>query len=182
LQWQGRPDFVDLKIVDGQLSLELQKGQFLKTNAGAAKLLSIVSAQGLLRRLNLDFRDVVGEGFAFDSIQGPIKISKGIATSDEVVMKGPQAQVLVRGSVNLEDQTQNLVARVLPEINAGGASIAYAAVVNPALGLGSFLVQWALRKPLQEIFASEYDVSGTWSQPVVSDRLRRPKPEPKSAP
>jgi uncharacterized protein (TIGR02099 family) len=177
LRWRGRPDFVDLKILDGELTLALDKGQFLKTSSSAAKLLGLVNSQGLLRRLNLDFRDVVGEGFAFDSIRGPIKLVQGVATSDEVIMKGPQAQVLVRGSVRLDDQTQILVARVLPEINAGGASIAYAAIVNPALGLGSFVVQWLLRKPLQEIFASEYDVTGTWGQPVVSDRPRRSKPE-----
>jgi uncharacterized protein (TIGR02099 family) len=179
LRWQGRPDSVELKILDGDLTLALEKGQFLKTSSSAAKLISIVSAQGLLRRLNLDFRDVVGEGFAFDSIQGPIKIKQGIATSDEVVMRGSQAQVLARGSVRLEDQTQNLVVRVLPEINAGGASIVYAAIVSPVIGLGSFVVQWLFRKPLQEIFASEYDVTGSWGQPVVSDRPRRPKGETK---
>jgi uncharacterized protein YhdP len=40
------------------------------------------------------------------------------------------------------------------------------------VGLGSFLAQLALRKPLQDIFSYEYDVTGSWVDPHVVERAR----------
>ena len=55
-------------------------------------------------------------------------------------MRGVQAAVLMEGSADLERETQDLRVIVVPEINAGTASLAYA-VINPAIGLGTFLAQ-----------------------------------------
>jgi uncharacterized protein (TIGR02099 family) len=172
LRWPGRPDRVDLNIMSGDMQLNVGRGQFLKTDIGAARVLSLVSAQGFLRRLNLDFRDMTDKGYSFDSISGPIKVTKGIALMDNVAIRSTLAQISFKGSLGLEDKTQELRARVLPEINAGGASIVYAAVANPALGLGSFLVQYLFRRPLQEIFALEYDITGKWEDPVIKEVKR----------
>jgi uncharacterized protein YhdP len=57
-------------------------------------------------------------------------------------------------------------------MNAGLASLAYAAVANPAIGLGTFLAQWAFRKPLQDMFTYEYDIAGPWADPNVVERAR----------
>jgi uncharacterized protein YhdP len=61
---------------------------------------------------------------------------------------------------------------VLPEINAGSASLAYALLANPAIGLGTFVAQLLLRDPLSKAFSFEYDVTGTWSEPQVRRRER----------
>ncbi|MCV5943015.1 hypothetical protein OFN64_40680, partial [Escherichia coli] len=60
-------------------------------------------------------------------------------------------------------------------INAGTASLAYA-VINPAIGLGTFLAQWFLRKPLAEASTREFHVTGTWTDPKVDAVRRRPGP------
>jgi len=61
---------------------------------------------------------------------------------------------------------------VVPEINAGTASLAYAAI-NPAIGLGSFLAQMFLRKPIIEAGTRELHVTGSWSDPKVEQVARR---------
>jgi uncharacterized protein YhdP len=53
-------------------------------------------------------------------------------------MRGPAAVVLMEGEADIERETQNLRVVVVPEINAGTASLAYA-FINPAIGLGTFL-------------------------------------------
>ena len=59
--------------------------EFVKLEPGIGKLLGILSLQSLPRRITLDFRDVFSDGFAFDSIQGSVKIDRGIAsTLDEL--------------------------------------------------------------------------------------------------
>ena len=65
---------------------------------------------------------------------------------------------------------------VVPEIDAGTASLAYAAI-NPALGLGTFLAQLLLRRPLIAANTREFHVFGPWADPRV-ERIERKPAEP----
>ncbi|WP_431048939.1 YhdP family protein [Roseateles sp. L2-2] len=174
--WQGSPLSPDYASMSGQLSVVMEKGQFLKAEPGVGRLLGVLSLQSIPRRLVLDFRDVFSEGFAFDNVTGDIKIGKGVARSDNLRMKGLQAAVLMEGSADLAAETQDLHVLVLPEINAGGAALAYAAV-NPAIGLGAFLAQWLLRKPLAAASSEEFRVTGTWSDPRIEQLQRKAQPQ-----
>jgi uncharacterized protein YhdP len=66
---------------------------------------------------------------------------------------------------------------VLPELNAGLASLGYA-LINPAIGLGSFLAQFVLRDPLRQILAYEYEMTGPWDDPVVRELPRSEQKSP----
>jgi uncharacterized protein YhdP len=172
VRWEGSPLAIDYRSLTGELEFQAGKGQFLKTEPGLSKLIGVLNLQSLPRRLSLDFRDIFAEGFAFDEIGGRAAIASGVATTNDFRMRGVQAQVGIRGSVNLAEETQKLRVEVRPELNAGLASLAYAAVANPAIGLGTFLAQWAFRKPLQDMFSYEYDVAGSWADPSVVERAR----------
>jgi len=65
-------------------------------------------------------------------------------------MRGVQAAVLMEGQADIARETQDLRVVVVPEINAGTASLVSAAI-NPAVGLGSFLAQFLLRQPLHAL-------------------------------
>jgi uncharacterized protein (TIGR02099 family) len=170
--WKGSPLAFDEQTLSGQMRVDMQKGQFLKVEPGAAKLIGVLNMQALPRRLFFDFRDLTDEGFAFDGVEGDVTMQKGIATTHRLNMRGVQAQVLISGTASLVDETQKLELEVRPEVNAGGASLVYAALVNPAVGLGSLLAQFVLRKPLQNLFSFTVDVSGSWSRPEVKTRER----------
>jgi uncharacterized protein YhdP len=162
--------------LDGKLNLALDNGQFLKAGPGAARLFSVLSLQSLPRRLALDFRDVFQEGFAFDNVSGDITIDDGVAATRNLRLRGVQAAVLMEGSADLQRETQDLRVIVVPEINAGTASLAYA-VINPAVGLGSFVAQWFLRRPLMAASTREFTVQGSWAEPKV-ERVERKLGEP----
>ncbi|MCL4183955.1 MAG: TIGR02099 family protein [Burkholderiaceae bacterium] len=179
VRWTGSPLRLDYRTLGGELAIDLGKGQFLKSDPGIAKLIGVLNLQSLRRRLAFDFRDVFAEGFAFDRISGHARIDGGVAYTDDFEMRGVAAEVGIRGEANIAAETQALVVQVRPELNAGLASLAYAALANPAIGLGSFVAQLALRQPLQQLFAYEYAVSGSWSDPQVSERSR---PPPSGAP
>ena len=72
-------------------------------------------------------------------------------------------------------ETQDLHLVVVPEINAGTASLAYAAI-NPVIGLGTFLAQYLLRQPLQQAGTREFRVHGPWDKPQVDPVERRAAP------
>lgn len=176
VRWTGSPLRLDYRTLGGELAIDLGKGQFLKSDPGIAKLIGVLNLQSLRRRLAFDFRDVFAEGFAFDRISGHARIDGGVAVTDDFEMRGVAAEVRIRGEADIAAETQTLVVQVRPELNAGLASLAYAALANPAIGLGSFVAQLALRQPLQQLFAYEYAVSGSWSDPQVSERSRPPPP------
>ena len=179
LAWSGSPLSLDVPSLDGQVAVAIESGQFLKVDAGAARLLGVLSLQSLPRRLMLDFRDLYQEGFAFDSIGGELKLVNGVAQVNSLRMRGVQATVLMEGQADLQRETQDLRVFVVPEINAGTASLAYAAV-NPAIGLGTFVAQWLLRRPLIAANTREFRITGSWDDPKI-ERIERKPPEAAAA-
>ena len=171
VSWPGSPFSPDYAKMTGQVKVAIDSGQFLKAGPGAARLLSVLSLQSLPRRLLFDFRDLFAEGFAFDSVVGDVKIGQGKAATNNLRMRGTAAAVLMEGSADLEHETEDLRVVVIPEINAGTASLAYA-VINPAIGLGTFLAQYFLRKPLMAASTREFRVTGPWDDPKV-ERVER---------
>jgi uncharacterized protein (TIGR02099 family) len=175
LGWAGSPLNLDFASLGGNVKLAIDSGQFLKADAGAGRLLGVLSLQSLPRRLAFDFRDVFQEGFAFDAITGDIDIRQGVAHTHNLRMRGVQAAVLMEGSAQLQRETQDLRMVIVPDINAGGMSLAYAAI-NPAVGLGTFLAQMFLRRPLAEASTREFHVTGPWADPKI-DKVERPPGE-----
>jgi uncharacterized protein YhdP len=172
IAWLGSPLSLDYSSLSGDLRLATTKGRFLKVDPGAARLLGVLSMQALPRVLSLDFSDVFSNGFAFDEIAGTASSSAGVLTTRDFRMIGPSASVMIEGSADLKQETQDLHVLVLPDVNAGSASLAYALLANPAIGLGTFVAQWILREPLSKAFAREYDVRGKWSDPQVGVHAR----------
>ncbi|MDW8336031.1 MAG: YhdP family protein [Tepidimonas sp.] len=171
LGWIGSPLALHIPTLSGELELDVQRGQFLKADPGLAKLLGLLSLQSLPRRLTLDFRDVFSEGFAFDSVRGHVTLARGVASTRNLQMRGVSAAALMEGSADLVRETADLTVVVVPELNAGTASL-LAAVVNPVTGLGTFLAQLVLRQPLQAAATQTFRITGRWDDPQV-DRVAR---------
>jgi len=176
IAWMGSPLSLDYPTLNGQFKVNVESGQFMKADPGIAKLLGVLSLQALPRRLTLDFRDVFSQGFAFDFVRGDVAIRQGVAQTNNLQMSGVNAAVLMEGSASIADETQNLKVVVVPEINAGTASL-IATVINPAIGLGSFLAQMFLRRPLMEAATQEFQIDGSWYDPQITkiDRKARAK-------
>ncbi len=174
--WIGSPLSLDYPSMNGQFNVAVESGQFMKADPGLAKLLGVLSLQSLPRRLTLDFRDVFSQGFAFDFVRGDVTIQQGVASTNNLQMRGVNAAVLMQGTADIAQETQNLRVVVVPEINAGTASL-IATVINPAVGLGTFLAQMFLRKPLMEAATQEFHVEGTWADPKIVKQARRTRSE-----
>ncbi len=174
--WLGSPLALDHPSLSGELQLDIERGQFLKVEPGAAKLLGVLSLQALPRRLALDFRDVFADGFTFDFVRGDARIDQGVLFTNNLQMKGVNAAVLMEGSADLAREQQDLNVVVVPEINAGTASL-IASAINPAVGLGSFLAQFLLRQPLQSATTQEFHITGSWADPQV-EKIQRALPSP----
>ena len=164
--WLGSPMSPDYPSMTGQMRLDMASGQFLKADPGLSKLLGVLSLQALPRRLSLDFRDVFSTGFSFDFVRGDVKIANGIASTNNLQMKGVNAAVLMEGQADIADETQDLQVVVVPELNTLSASLV-ATAINPLVGLGSFLAQLVLGDKLVKAATREFRIDGTWSDPQV---------------
>jgi uncharacterized protein (TIGR02099 family) len=175
--WMGSPITLDYPSMGGSFYVNVETGQFLKADPGIAKLLGVLSLQSLPRRLVLDFRDVFSEGFSFDFVRGDVTIEHGIARTNNLQMKGVNAAVLMEGQADIARETQLLKVVVVPEINAGSASL-IASAINPLVGLTTFLAQVILRRPLIEAATQEFQIDGTWVDPRVTRVSHKGAAEP----
>lgn len=171
LAWSGSPQRLDYPTLTGNFVLDAGKGQFVKLEPGIGKLLGILSLQSLPRRITLDFRDIFSEGLAFDEIVGAIKVTQGVASTDNLRIMGPAARINMNGQVDLARETQKLRVRINPQFS-DTLSVAGALIGGPVAGVAAFVAQKLLKDPLGEITAYEYDVTGTWAEPQVNKVAR----------
>lgn len=175
LGWAGSPLSIDYPSLTGNVSLKVGKGQFLKADPGAAKLLGILSLQSLL---SFDLRDLFSRGFAFDTISSSAQIAKGVLTTRDFDMQGAAARVGITGDIDLARETQKLQLRVVPALGDSAAAAATLLLnINPVTALGALIAQRILKNPLGQIFAFEYSVTGSWSEP----RVERGQGEPRDS-
>jgi uncharacterized protein (TIGR02099 family) len=173
LAWQGPLLGLDIPSMTGNLELHAQEGQFLEVEPGIGKLISLMSLQALPRRIVLDFRDVFSKGFQFDRINARAHVDKGVMGIQEFRMRGSAADVQMSGSADLVHETQDLKLRVVPSL--GDTASTAVAIVNPVAGAAALLAQRVLKDPLGRIFAFDYGVTGSWSEPKV-EKLNKPVP------
>ncbi|MBV8032275.1 MAG: TIGR02099 family protein [Betaproteobacteria bacterium] len=179
--WAGDPVAIDYPTLSGTVQLQAEDGQFLEIEPGIGKLVSLMSLQALPRRLTLDFRDVFSKGFQFDRIAAAANISRGVMTIKDFKMTGSAADVDMSGEVDLSQETQNLHVRVLPQL--GDTASTALVLINPLLFFPATIAQKILKDPLGHIFAFNYQVTGTWSDPkVTKGRVEAEEVAPDKAP
>jgi uncharacterized protein YhdP len=174
--WRGGPDALDPLTLQANLRLDARDGRLLEIEPGAGRVLGLLGIGQLPRRLTLDFRDFFDKGFAFDSITGDVRLANGSARSDNIAIKGPAADILVRGSADLRSQRFDQTVDVLPK--SGGLLTAVGALAGGPVGAAVGAVANAvLEKPLQGLGAKTYRVTGPWAAPKVEVSARRDPPK-----
>lgn len=164
--WAGAPNAFQAASVEGGMRVALRDGQLVEVEPGAGRVLGLLSVAELPRRLMLDFRDFFSKGFGFSRIAGDIRFGNGVARGENLVIDGPAAEIRIRGSADLAARTHDQDIEVLPKtgnllpavgaLTAGPVGAAVGAVANAVL-----------RRPLAEMGARRYHVSGPWQDPKV---------------
>lgn len=175
LYWSGAPGTFNYSKLNGRVNLKVGKGRFLKVDAGAAKLLGVLSLQSIPKRISLDFTDVFSEGFQFESITGNAQIVNGLLLTSDMLLSGAAAKVTLSGQVDMNRETQDLKVRVFPAIGDNVSLLSFAA--GPVVGMGVLLTNKLLRDPLDKLVSFEYNVSGSWADPKV-EKVGQPQPQP----
>ncbi|NNF16453.1 MAG: TIGR02099 family protein [Gammaproteobacteria bacterium] len=167
LSWpQGwTPDY--LQTVVGTMQLNVGSGTLISVDPGAGRVFGLLSIGALPRRLGLDFRDVFGSGFSFDSITGDFELRDGSAFTDNLALRGPAANVGVVGRTGLVAKDYAQTAVVYANF---GSSLPLAGTLagGPAVGAALLIFSELFKGPLRQMGQVSYEISGSWDEPEIT--------------
>ena len=164
--WPGAPREFGARGVEGTLALDVKEGTLLEIEPGAGRVLGLLSIAQLPRRMLLDFRDFYSKGLAFNRIDGHVRLSQGKARTDDLTIDSPAAQIEIRGAADLQAQTFDQTVEVVPR--AGNLLTVAGAVVGGPVGAAiGAAANAVLKKPLGQLAAKTYRVTGPWKDPKV---------------
>jgi uncharacterized protein (TIGR02099 family) len=165
LTWMGAPTAAALADAAGHVQLSLDKGQVTGLKPGAGRVLGLASIAALPRRLSLDFSDLTDKGLAFDSVRGDFNLRDGNAYTDNVLLKGPAAEIGLIGRVGLKNKDYDQTAVVTGNYTS---SLPVAALLGGPVVAGAVLVfTQVFKQPLKGLARGYYRITGPWDNPNV---------------
>ena len=178
--WPDEPLNLSLAALQGDLNLQVNNGQLVDVEPGAAgRIFGLMSFAAIPRRLSLDFSDFFGKGFAFRQISGDFQFANGLAVTDNLKMRGESANIDVSGPINIVDRTYHQTVVVTPNVSST-LPLAGAVAGGPVgLGVGTaiYLVDRIagrlFDRDLVDMISYRYRLTGPWDDPDLS--LSRPE-------
>jgi len=168
LRWPGGPHRINMQNINGVMHTTIGKGAILEVDPGIGRIFGLLNLTALQRRLSLDFSDLYKKGFGFDRMKGSFIFEDGNAHTDKFQIDGPAAKIKITGRTGLVTQDLDQHITVTPQITS---SVTLAtAIANPAAGAALFLAQNFMGEKLNKITRYEYKVTGTWDDPLFSEK------------
>jgi uncharacterized protein YhdP len=165
LNWVGAPTGDALSQAVGHVQLALDKGQIVGLKPGAGRVLGLTSVAALRRRLALDFSDLTDKGLAFDTVRGDFDVREGSAYTDNLLVKGPAAEIGLIGRVGLKNKDYDQTAVVTGSVSS---SLPLAALAGgPVVGAAVLLFTQVFKQPLKGLARGYYRITGSWDNPIV---------------
>ena len=171
LAWQEKPWGLSRENITGDFDIKLTDGSFYKSAGGAGgalKLVSLFNFANWLRRLQLDFSDVVGQNLEYNRLKGKLHFENGVASlRDPLKMNMPSGRMSMAGDFDLVNETVDTrlvatlpVATNLPWVVAMMGGLPAAA--------GVYVTSKLVEKQVDRLSSISYEVTGPWDDVKVS--------------
>lgn len=170
LGWQGSPEAFNVASLNGAMDWQLGQGYLNDVSDGGARLFSLLSLEGILRKLRFDFRDIFANGLFFTEFDGTFAIDNGVVTTERATMDGSAGDMEISGTSNLVTDAIDYQLFYVPKVTSS-LPVILAWMVNPPSGLAALLIDRMLQDA-QVISRLEYKISGTIDAPVVEEVSR----------
>jgi uncharacterized protein YhdP len=166
-QWPGSPAAFSLARASGKLSAKVGQGRILEVDPGAGRLFGLISLNAIPRRLSLDFSDLFKSGFSIDSMEGTFELAAGNATTQDLEVKSPAAEINIKGRTGIAARDYDQEMIVLPRTSVV-LPVVGALTAGPVGAAAGALVQNFLSKPLKNAARARYHVTGSWDKPEIT--------------
>jgi uncharacterized protein (TIGR02099 family) len=170
LNWQGSPFAYSSASLNGSMNWRLGQGYLNEVSDGAARIFSLLSLEGLIRKLRFDFRDVFANGLFYTEFGGEFSIDDGLVSTANTRLNGSAGDMEINGTVNLVSSELNYQIFYIPKVTSS-LPVIVAWMVNPPSGLAALLIDRVLHDA-QVISRLEYRITGTIEQPLVEEVAR----------
>ena len=171
LAWRGEPWAISKDNIHGQLKINLVDGNFYHTPGGAGtalKLVGLFNFANWLKRLQLDFSDVVGQNLVYSRLDGTLSFDQSVLSLDDPLkIKMPSGRMSMAGDFDLDQETVDAqlvatlpVATNLPWLAglAGGLPAA----------LGVYATSKLVEKQVDRLSSISYEITGPWDDVDVA--------------
>ncbi|QWT18477.1 TIGR02099 family protein [Bacillus sp. NP157] len=165
--WPGGPSALALVNMDGTLKIDVANGRILEVQPGVGRLFGLVSVTELPRRMALDFGDVLGKGFGFDAITGDFQFANGNATTQNLKIRAPAAEISITGRAGLKARDYDQEVLVVPHLG-NSLPVVGALAGGPVGAAAGLAVQGILGHGLNQAARKRYHVTGSWDKPVFT--------------
>ncbi|MEI8297696.1 MAG: AsmA-like C-terminal region-containing protein [Pseudomonadota bacterium] len=166
LRWPGSIDIDMFGRMTGSVKIAVDQGQVMSVDPGAGRVLGLLSLTALPRRLMLDFSDLTEKGFAFDRIKGDFELKDGNAFTNDLVLKGPAAEIGIVGRTGIKTRDYDQTAKVTGHLS-GPLAAAGVLAAGPAVGAALLLFSTVFKEPLGGVARGYYRITGSWEKPTV---------------
>ncbi len=167
VRWEGAPWELSLEKLVGKATVDLGKGSLKDVSDQGARILSLLSLSTITRRLTLDFSDIFDEGFHYDSMSGDFYFVGGRVQTDNYFIDGVAAEIRITGDTLIKEEQFDQHIVINPKATESLPLLA-AWVFDPATGAAIFLLNKMLQPAVKVITQVEYDVTGSWDEPVIT--------------
>jgi uncharacterized protein (TIGR02099 family) len=165
IAWRSEPWAISKDNLKGDFKINLVDGNFYRTPGGAGtalKLVGLFNFANWLKRLQLDFSDVVGQNLAYNRLDGILSFDQSVLSLNEPLkIQMPSGKMTMAGDfdLDLEAVDAQLVATLPVATN-----LPWLAGLTGGLpaALGVYATSKLVEKQVDRLSSISYKISGSW--------------------
>ena len=167
VDWDDKPWEIRKDNAMGELQIDLYKGSFYNSSTGAntaLKLVSLFNFANWLKRLRLDFSDVIDENLPYDHLSGAVKFNNGLAEFKKPLeMSMPSGRMAISGNIDVLNETADatLIA-TLPVATNLPWLVALMGGVPAAAGV--YITSKIVEEQMDRLSSIRYSIEGKWDE------------------
>jgi len=169
LDWRGSPAFFDFARLRGRIGLQLNNGSILELDEyEGVKLIGLLNFTRVLRRLALDFSDLIRDGITYDVIEGELLFDRGFArVGEKLVIDGPATKFRFSGDADLiRDQLDVDMVMTVP-LSSTFPLVALLAGVSPQAAAAIYVTERVFNNELERLSSARMHVTGSLDEPEI---------------
>ena len=170
--WSGSIENFKFSSTQGNLNFTITDGQINELDKGTqaiGQVLGLFSISAIPKRLSLDFSDFFSKGLRFDSLSSEIKLKRGLADTEKMIIIGSFGEMRLTGESNLISKTHDQTLIFIPDLSS--TSLVTGAVLGGPIGAAASIFYDKLLKEFgldtNKLAGIEYSIKGPWQNPEI---------------
>ena len=173
LSWKRAPYEFNFDTLNGQIDWRLTDGYLTEVSDKGSRIFTLLSLDSLIRKLQLDFRDIFAKGFFYDKINGSFQLENGVAYTQDTLVDGGAGEITMQGYTDLNAQQLNYQIEFTPNVTSS-LPVIVAWMINPATALAALALDQVLTSA-KVISNIKFSLTGTLDEPQLTELGRDSK-------